>query len=158
MLYFSPFNPNGRYRLDLSNEIERRIAKNLVVINKGVAARITAKELCDRSKRGNASCFRNETLNGFQNKDWDFNTWAVPHQGIFSFDFVTFGQQPLADQVSSDDDIQALLEWFEMTAAQLKKAAEDSSMIKNEKGELERDKVKYMAKRQRIGQIGRFRG
>jgi len=48
-LYFSCFNPNGRYRLDLSNEIERRIAKNLVVIGKGVTAKIAAKELCDRS-------------------------------------------------------------------------------------------------------------
>jgi hypothetical protein len=40
VFYFSPFNPNGRYRLDLSNEIERRVAKNLVVINKGISARI----------------------------------------------------------------------------------------------------------------------
>jgi hypothetical protein len=34
VLYFSSFNPNGRYRLDLSNEVERRVAKNLIVINK----------------------------------------------------------------------------------------------------------------------------
>jgi len=91
VLYFSPFNPNGRYRLDLSNEIERRVAKNLIVINKGIQARIVAKELSDRSKRGNQSCFRNETINGYCDKDMDFNTWAVPQQGIFKFDFVMFG-------------------------------------------------------------------
>ena len=45
VLYFSCFNPNGRYKLDLSNEIERRVAKNLIVINKGVAAKIAAKEI-----------------------------------------------------------------------------------------------------------------
>ena len=53
VLYFSSFNPNGRYRLDLSNEIERRVAKNLIVINKGVSARIVAKEISDRSRKGN---------------------------------------------------------------------------------------------------------
>mgnify|MGYP006101146365 CR=1 FL=1 len=88
VLYFSPFNPNGRYRLDLSNEVERRVAKTLIVINKGIAAKISAKEISDRSKRGNMSSFRNETINGYCDKDLDFNTWAVPQQGIFKFDFV----------------------------------------------------------------------
>jgi hypothetical protein len=35
-MYFSCFNPNGRYSLDLSNPIQRNVAKNLVAINKRV--------------------------------------------------------------------------------------------------------------------------
>jgi hypothetical protein len=99
------------------------------------------------------SCFRNESINGYKDKDLDFNTWAVPQQGIFKFDFVQFGHQPSADQASSDDDIQALLEWFELTAGQLKKAAEDSSMVKNEKGAFELDELKFKTKKSRIGSI-----
>lgn len=146
VLYFSSFNPNGRYRLDLSNEIERRVAKNLIVINKGVSARIVAKEICDRSKKGNQSCFRNETINGYHDKDLDFNSWAVPQQGIFKFDFVSFGSQPTADQASSDDDIQVLLEWFENAAKQLNEAATKSSYMPNDKGELALDESKVKVK------------
>lgn len=87
-LYFSCFNPNGRYRLDLSNDIERRIAKNLLVIGKGVTAKVTAKELCDRSQRGNGSCFRNERVDGYKFEMTPM--WALPQGGIFEFDFVTF--------------------------------------------------------------------
>jgi len=43
-LYFSCFNPNGRYRLNLSNPAEREIAKDLIVINRRVEAKIKAKE------------------------------------------------------------------------------------------------------------------
>ena len=102
VLYFSCFNPNGRYRLDLSNEIERRVAKNLIVINKGVAAKIAAKEIVDRSQHGNSSCFRNERINNYKfDASHPWNTWAVPQQGIFEFDFVMFGSQPLVEAESS---------------------------------------------------------
>ena len=75
--------------------------------------KIQAKERCDRSKKGNQSCFRNESINGFK---FEINShWKLPPTGIFQFDFVTFAQQPSADELSPADDIQALFEWFEMT-------------------------------------------
>ena len=48
-MYFSSFNPNGRYRLNLGVYADREVAKCLVAINKRVAAQIAAKKLCDRS-------------------------------------------------------------------------------------------------------------
>lgn len=48
-MYWSCFNPNGRYRLDLSDPVQRDVAKNLVAINKRYNAKIVAKERFDRS-------------------------------------------------------------------------------------------------------------
>ena len=48
-MYFSSFNPNGAYALDLSNDVQRQVAKTIIVKNKEVQAKIAAKELCDRS-------------------------------------------------------------------------------------------------------------
>ena len=48
-MYFSSFNPNGRYKLDLSKKVERDTAKNLIAINKRVYTKIVAKERIDRS-------------------------------------------------------------------------------------------------------------
>ena len=35
-MYFSSFNPNGRYRLNLGVHVEREVAKCLVAVNKRV--------------------------------------------------------------------------------------------------------------------------
>ena len=35
-MYYSPFNPNGSYSLDLSNDVQREVAKNIIVKNKEV--------------------------------------------------------------------------------------------------------------------------
>lgn len=48
-MYWSSFNPNGRYRLDLGDPVQRAVAKNLIVINKRNNAAIVAKERFDRS-------------------------------------------------------------------------------------------------------------
>jgi len=64
--YFSVFNPNGRYKLNLNISYQRDIAKVLMVMNKKVFAAIKAKETVDRSQQGNQSCFRNERINGFK--------------------------------------------------------------------------------------------
>ena len=40
-----------------------------------------------------------------------------------------------------------------MASAQLAKAAEDSSMVKNDKGEFKKDELKYKVKKSRIGTI-----
>ena len=121
VFYFSCFNPNGHYKLDLQNEIHREVAKCLYVINKGVMKQIAAKERSDRSQRGNQSCFRNESINGFK---FEVNgLWKLPPTGILQFDFITFAQQPSEDQVSPEEDIQVLFEWFEMTNQQLTLAA-----------------------------------
>ena len=47
--------------------------------------------------------------------------WKVPHTGKFEFDFVTFAFRPTEAEKSSDQDIQVLYEWFEMTYQQLAK-------------------------------------
>lgn len=85
-MYFSCFNPNGRYKLDLGNPVQRDIAKQLMVINKRVNEKIVAKECCDRSQIGNQSCFRNEKINkaGFAMHP---HLWRLPERGIFEFDF-----------------------------------------------------------------------
>ena len=47
--FFSYWNPNGHYILNLSNKIEREIAITLIVQNKQVIKRISAGERADRS-------------------------------------------------------------------------------------------------------------
>jgi hypothetical protein len=108
--YFSQFNPNGRYMLNLKNPHERDIVKNLVLRNKEVHAKIMAKELCDRSQMGNKSCFRNERVNG--RKFEMSNGWNMPDTGKFEFDFVAFDDVPTKDQESSEQEIIALKQWF----------------------------------------------
>ena len=85
-MYFSSFNPNGRYRLNLGVYAEREVAKCLVAINKRVNAKIVAKKMCDRSQMGNQSCFRNERVNNCKFV-MHVSTWNVPENGIFDFDF-----------------------------------------------------------------------
>jgi hypothetical protein len=51
--YFSSFNPTGRYRLNLNIEVQRNIAKNLLVMNKKMYAMVKAKEIVDKSQIGN---------------------------------------------------------------------------------------------------------
>jgi len=48
-LYFSNFNPNGKYKLDLENPVQRDILKSMILINRKVNAKIVAKECADRS-------------------------------------------------------------------------------------------------------------
>lgn len=47
--YFSCFNPNGRYKLNLAVPVQRQVAKNLMALNKLVQQRIVAKEIVDQS-------------------------------------------------------------------------------------------------------------
>ena len=108
--FFSQFNPNGRYKIDLKVDKQREIAKNLILLNKDITARITAKELCDRSQQGNKSCFRNERISGARFEM--SNSWNLPDAGIFEFDFVCFGDVPTKEQESSEEELQALKIWF----------------------------------------------
>lgn len=117
-MYWSCFNPNGRYRLDLGNPAQRDVAKNLIAINKRNNAKIVAKEQFDRSQNGNQSCFRNERMNNLKFV-MHVPSWRLPESGIFEFDFQCFDQQPTADQISDKDDILLLLEWFESANEQL---------------------------------------
>lgn len=52
-LYFSCFNPNGSYVLDLAKPVQREVAKSLVAINKRVCEKIVAKQIVDTSQNGN---------------------------------------------------------------------------------------------------------
>jgi hypothetical protein len=116
--YFSCFNPTGRYRLNLGVPYQREVAKVLLVMNKKVYAMIKAKEITDRSQKGNQSCFRNERVNGF--KFAISQTWKLPNTGTFEFDFIYTADKPQEAHQSSPDEIQCLLEWFEATYEQLK--------------------------------------
>jgi len=51
--YFSCFNPNGRYKLNLNKTIDREIAKTLFLIYKKNYQLIKDKTIADRSQRGN---------------------------------------------------------------------------------------------------------
>ena len=115
--YFSCFNPNGRYKLNLNKTIDREIAKTLFLIYKKNYQLIKDKTIADRSQRGNQSCFRSEKVNGHQ---VDMSPmWKVPTTGTFEFDFVTFAFRPTEAEKSTDQDIQALYEWFATTYKQL---------------------------------------
>ena len=41
----------------------------------------------------------------------------LPETGIFEFDFYCFDQQPTGDEISDNDDIVLLLEWFDAANA-----------------------------------------
>ena len=116
--YFSCFNPTGHYRLDLNVEVQRNIAKNLLVVNKKMYAAVKAKESVDRSQIGNQSCFRNEKVNNFKFEMTP--TWRLPDQGIFEFDYVYLLEKPTEEQQTPQDEVVDLLEWFETTYEHLK--------------------------------------
>lgn len=130
-LYFSSFNPNGRYSLDLGNEVQRDVAKSLMAINKRYNAKIVAKECFDRSQTGNQSAFRNERINGLKFA-MHVGTWKLPDRGLFEFDFYCFDQQPTGELLSDKEDIMMLLEWFEMTYGQLTAATKSLSRHQKE--------------------------
>ena len=47
--YFSFWNPNGHFEINLANHIEREIAISLIVINKEAYKKVAAGERADRS-------------------------------------------------------------------------------------------------------------
>lgn len=47
--YFSFWNPNGHYELNLANIVEREVAISLIAISKEAGKRIAAGEKVDRS-------------------------------------------------------------------------------------------------------------
>jgi hypothetical protein len=116
--FFSSFNPTGHYRLDLNIEVQRNVAKNLLVTNKKMSAAVKAKECVDRSQVGNQSCFRNERVNNFKFEMTP--NWRLPDQGIFEFDFVYLLERPTIEQETPQEEIVSLLEWFEATYEHLK--------------------------------------
>lgn len=62
---FNYWNPNGRYELNLANQVERDLAVTLIILNKDAFKRMSPGETmkADRSQMGNKSCFRNEKFN-----------------------------------------------------------------------------------------------
>ena len=74
-----------------------------MVMNKKVAAMIKAKEIVDRSQRGNQSCFRNERISG--GKFEMSPTWKLPSAGTFEFDYVYMAERPHEAQQSTPDEI-----------------------------------------------------
>jgi len=61
---FNFWNPNGHYKLNLANEVERKVATCLFVMNKEAKSLMEQGEMCDRSQHGNKSTWRGERLNG----------------------------------------------------------------------------------------------
>jgi len=96
-------------------------------MNKSIFKAIKAKEVVDRSQVGNQSCFRNERIN--KEKFKMSQTWKLPDQGIFEFDFVWMGPKPHEAEQSPMEDIQVLLEWFDMTYQQLKSKAKGKEAL-----------------------------
>jgi hypothetical protein len=89
--------------LNLNIEVQRNIAKNLLVMNKKMYAMIKAKECVDKSQVGNQSCFRNERVNNFK---FEMSpNWRLPEQGIFECDFVYLIDRPEMEKQSSQEDI-----------------------------------------------------
>jgi len=83
---FTPLNVNGHYILDLTKPFELSIATELVQLNTRTIKLIEKNKLFDRSKNGNKSCFRNETLQ--YNPINIIADWKIPKTGILEFDFI----------------------------------------------------------------------
>lgn len=83
---------------------------SLIVINKEAFKKIAAGEKADRSQFGNKSCFRNEKINcqSFLMS----NEWVLPDQGILECDFVHLQNIPSPDEVTPEESISQLIEWF----------------------------------------------
>jgi hypothetical protein len=93
--FFSFWNPTGHYSLNLAKRVEREVAMTILVLNKEAGKRITAGEKVDRSKYGNKSCFRNESLNGMTiTID---NEWILPKNGTVEWDFVYLVDRPSSE-------------------------------------------------------------
>ena len=83
---FNYWNPNGRYELNLANQVERDLAVTLILLNKEAFKRMSAGEKADRSQMGNKSCFRNEKFNS---KGFTWNAdWVLPQNGVFELDYM----------------------------------------------------------------------
>ena len=60
---FSFWNPNGQFKLNLANFLERDIAICLFVMNKEAKKLMEQNQICDRSQHGNKSIWRGEKYN-----------------------------------------------------------------------------------------------
>ncbi|CAK4121289.1 unnamed protein product [Aphanomyces euteiches] len=91
VLQFNPFNPTGKWSLDLSDPIHRKLALWFSMINRDEA--ITSQRLVHQrgntSQRGTFANFRNERFNGttFEWTDRFFD--MLPRKGMLEFDYVS---------------------------------------------------------------------
>mmetsp|Transcript_10761 Transcript_10761/g.8031 ORF Transcript_10761/g.8031 Transcript_10761/m.8031 type:complete len:214 (-) Transcript_10761:276-917(-) len=109
---FCFWNPTGHYSLNLAHDVERDIAVTLILKNKEIYKLVTAGGKADRSKRGNKSCFRNETMNGMPiaiEQDWN-----LPTNGVLAFDFVDLHERQPKQAVISMKEMYSLLSWFKL--------------------------------------------
>lgn len=95
---FSFWNPNGQFRLNLANFLERDVAICLFVMDKEARKKMEAGEMCDRSQQGNKSVWRGEKYNGARfvvtngkvEFCWLWVDWIIPHNGILEINVATF--------------------------------------------------------------------
>ncbi|RHY30225.1 hypothetical protein DYB32_004507 [Aphanomyces invadans] len=91
VLQFNPVNPTGKWTLDLSDRIHRKLAVWFSMINRDEATE-SMRRLAFRgntSQRGTFANFRNEKLNGkaFELTDRFFD--GLPNKGVLEFDYVS---------------------------------------------------------------------
>ena len=109
---FNFFNPNGHYRLNLSEPEQREVAKCLMLLNKQISTQITAGELCDRSQRGNKSCIRNELYAGGSFM-WT-PEYVLTRKGWIEFDFVYLTPiRPEPEDEVHPEEMSLLIKWFQ---------------------------------------------
>lgn len=90
---FTYFNPTGHYRLNLAYASQRIVAETILLLDYKHKLLIEDKQIVDKSKHGNQSCFRNEKFNEVP---FVFSPdWELPTSGVFEFDFVHLDFRPL---------------------------------------------------------------
>ncbi|OQR85203.1 hypothetical protein THRCLA_10742, partial [Thraustotheca clavata] len=120
VLQFNPKNPTGRYSLDLTCRIHRKIAIWFAMINRFEATnsmRLCPKQRGNTSQQGNFSNFRNGKFNGHALEITEAFYDHLPIKGTLEFDYVstTRPEDSPDNTVASvqESDVNAMLQRIE---------------------------------------------
>jgi hypothetical protein len=86
-LAFNPQNPNGHYKLDLSNHVEYTLAERLLMLDRWESALVQRQGLEDISQKGNWSVIRNEMYREQALEVRAISEWLLPEYDVLEFDY-----------------------------------------------------------------------
>eukprot|EP00928_Gymnodinium_smaydae_P044474 TRINITY_DN2966_c1_g1_i2.p1 TRINITY_DN2966_c1_g1~~TRINITY_DN2966_c1_g1_i2.p1 ORF type:complete len:1203 (+),score=307.87 TRINITY_DN2966_c1_g1_i2:465-3611(+) len=93
-LQWNPENPTGHYKLQLSNNSDRVVAEQLLLLDRWEAGIAKRNGYPDISQKGNRSLLRNETFMGKSLPVPSAAEWHLPMSETFEFDYSSYQRPP----------------------------------------------------------------
>lgn len=102
LLAFNVHNPNGHYKLNLSQHSDHAVAERLLLLDRWESSLCQGKGLYDTTQRGNWSVIRNETYSNENINIRGMVDWHLPEYDILEFDYSSH-RRPPATAIALDD-------------------------------------------------------